>query len=134
MPIRAENKERYPENWKEISEAVRDEAGNRCEWCNAPNGVTICRGDGNYMLPSGHIYDDRKGMFLGVGRGSEYDGKLTRVVLTVAHMDHQPENCSRENLKALCQLCHNRYDAPMRAQGRKDRAREARAASDLFGD
>jgi 5-methylcytosine-specific restriction endonuclease McrA len=44
------------------------------------------------------------------------------VVLTVAHLDHQPEHCGDENLAALCQRCHNRYDAPMRRQGRKDRA------------
>ena len=32
------------------------------------------------------------------------------VVLTVAHMDHTPENCAEENLKALCQRCHLNYD------------------------
>jgi hypothetical protein len=36
------------------------------------------------------------------------------VVLTVAHMDHEPENCSNDNLRALCQRCHNRYDGPHR--------------------
>jgi hypothetical protein len=34
-----------------------------------------------------------------------------RIVLTVAHLDHQPENCVDENLKAMCQRCHLRYDA-----------------------
>ena len=33
-----------------------------------------------------------------------------RIVLTVAHLDHTPENCDYENLKALCQKCHNNYD------------------------
>lgn len=33
------------------------------------------------------------------------------VVLTVAHLDHQPMNCDDGNLKALCQRCHLRYDA-----------------------
>ena len=33
-----------------------------------------------------------------------------RIVLTVAHLDHQPENCSDSNLKAMCQRCHLRYD------------------------
>jgi 5-methylcytosine-specific restriction endonuclease McrA len=35
----------------------------------------------------------------------------SRVVLTVAHLDHDPQNCSDENLRALCQRCHLRYDA-----------------------
>ena len=36
---------------------------------------------------------------------------LSHVVLTAAHLDHQPENCADENLLAGCQRCHNRYDA-----------------------
>ncbi|MBE0428022.1 MAG: hypothetical protein IBX72_15450 [Nitrospirae bacterium] len=39
------------------------------------------------------------------------------VILTVAHLDHTPENCNDENLKALCQRCHNSYDAKERARG-----------------
>jgi hypothetical protein len=30
MPIRPENKDRYPVNWKEIRAAVLKRAGNRC--------------------------------------------------------------------------------------------------------
>jgi len=50
----------------------------------------------------------------------------------LAHLDHQPENCARENLKALCQRCHNAYDAPMRARGIAERNRAAKALGDLF--
>ncbi|MCM2337617.1 MAG: hypothetical protein NDI59_02775, partial [Lysobacter sp.] len=32
MPIKPENKSRYPSNWKQISEAVRKDAGHRCQW------------------------------------------------------------------------------------------------------
>lgn len=32
------------------------------------------------------------------------------VVLTVAHLDHTPENCADDNLEAMCQRCHLRYD------------------------
>lgn len=55
-----------------------------------------------------------------------------KIVLTVAHLDHKPENCDDANLLHLCQSCHNRYDAPVRAAGIKSRARAARAAGDLF--
>ena len=35
----------------------------------------------------------------------------SQVVLTVAHLDHNPQNCADDNLRALCQRCHLRYDA-----------------------
>lgn len=54
------------------------------------------------------------------------------VILTIAHLDHTPENCADDNLRAWCQKCHNAYDAPMRAAGIKERARLKRAARDLF--
>jgi 5-methylcytosine-specific restriction endonuclease McrA len=46
------------------------------------------------------------------------------VVLTIMHLDHDPTNNHPDNLKAGCQRCHNRYDAPMRAAGRRQRRRE----------
>jgi len=36
--------------------------------------------------------------------------KRWKVVLTIAHLDHVPEHCADENLKALCQRCHLAYD------------------------
>jgi len=58
--------------------------------------------------------------------------RIVRIVLTVAHLDHQPENCDRANLKALCQRCHNSYDMPHRRAGIEERARVGRALGDLF--
>lgn len=43
----------------------------------------------------------------------------SKVVLTIAHLDHTPENCDYSNLRALCQKCHNRYDAKHRAETRR---------------
>lgn len=37
-------------------------------------------------------------------------GKGATVVLTTAHLDHIPENCTDDNLKAMCQGCHLHYD------------------------
>ncbi len=44
------------------------------------------------------------------------------VVLTAPHLDHDPANNADDNLAALCQACHNRYDAPKRAHNRKHNA------------
>ena len=101
MPIRAENKSRYPKNWPEISRAIRDAAGNKCQQCGAANG-----------------------------QPHPITGSL--VVLTVAHLDHTPENCEPANLRAWCQKCHNAYDAPMRRAGIRERARAAMAIGDLL--
>lgn len=38
------------------------------------------------------------------------------VVLTTAHIDHDPSNCDDDNLVALCQRCHLRYDADEHAR------------------
>ena len=40
----------------------------------------------------------------------------------------------RDNLRALCQRCHNRYDAPMRRAGIAARQRAKSAAADLFDE
>ena len=90
MPIRPEMKARYPKDWARRSRFVRHyRARNRCEWCGARN----------------HQPHPVTG---------------SRVVLTCAHVyDHRPEAASLLNLAALCQRCHNRHDAKMRAANRR---------------
>lgn len=92
MPIRPENKARYPKNWKEIREAILKRANNCCEFCGVSN----------------HSY-----------HFNPKTGKVVRVVLTIAHLNHTPEDCRPENLRALCQRCHNQYDAKHRAETRR---------------
>lgn len=90
MPIKPENKSRYPANWKEIRLKVLERAGNRCEFCGARN----------------HSYVYRP-------RLDEYGNVIlakVKIVLTVAHLDRTPENCGPGNLRALCQKCHLDYD------------------------
>lgn len=47
--------------------------------------------------------------FVAVNKAAE-PGLLV-IVLTIAHLDHQPENCDPENLRAWCQRHHLAYDA-----------------------
>ena len=37
MPIKPENKARYPKDWPQISKRIRERAGNKCERCGAEN-------------------------------------------------------------------------------------------------
>lgn len=110
MPIRPENKARYPKNWPQISKRIRKErAKDRCEWIEDGKRCEAMNGKPHPITGS-------------------------KVVLTVAHIfDHRPEACDDDNLLALCQLHHNRHDAPMRAAGRKNRARR-RHMDDLFDE
>ena len=143
MPIRPENKGRYPADWKAISAAVRRDAGDKCEQCGVKNGALIYRGS-HEMRPAWRYADDPvfcesrcafDGSKLPGTTWDDFDkrkGDPVRVVLTVAHLDHTPENCDRANLRAWCQSCHNSYDAPMRAKGIAERAKAACAAGDML--
>lgn len=101
-PIKPENKGRYPEDWPGIALAIKERAGWRCE-CEGECGVAHGLGP----FPDGDRCHKRHGF---VYPGFFRNG--AKCVLTVAHLDHAPENCEPENLKAMCQGCHLRYDAP----------------------
>jgi 5-methylcytosine-specific restriction endonuclease McrA len=144
MPIRAENRARYPADWPQISTAIRLRAGNICEACKAPNGAMIRRATSKewgavWRLASDSAFENGRCASTGAQRpGTMEDecgyGPAVKVVLTVAHLDHQPENCDPENLRAWCQRCHNTYDAPTRRAGTASRAKARLAVADLFQD
>jgi hypothetical protein len=43
VPIRPENKARYPADWAAVRERIRARAGDRCEWCGVPNSHWVVR-------------------------------------------------------------------------------------------
>lgn len=45
--------------------------------------------------------------------------RKTKVVLTIAHLDHNKKNNEPENLRALCQACHLSYDLQRHIANRK---------------
>ena len=124
MPIKPENRDRYPANWKtEIRPAILKRAGDRCEWCHKPNRETVrsIKVDGEWFwidAEGWHVDSCGRRSFRAF-HGATDDESEARVVLTIAHLDHTPENCDPANLRALCQRCHNRYDAPHRAKNRR---------------
>lgn len=91
MPIRPENKARYPKDWKLRRRFVLMRARNKCEWCGAVNYEPHPVTGSKVVLTTAHVFDDR------------------------------PEAASLLNLAALCQKCHNAHDAPARQQRRKER-------------
>ncbi|MFD4528426.1 hypothetical protein ACFWP7_31810 [Streptomyces sp. NPDC058470] len=116
MPIRPENILRYPANWPEISRAIKDRAGWRCE----------CEGECGRGTHPGRCPNVHEGEAYGTG---------STVCLTTAHLDHTPENCSPENLRAMCQGCHLHLDAGHHAVTRATtRARALADAGQLAVD
>lgn len=92
MPIRPENRARYPKDWKLRSRFVRFiRARSHCEWCGAENYQPHPATGSKVVLTTAHVHDDR------------------------------PEASSLMNLAALCQRCHNRHDAKDRQARRKAR-------------
>jgi hypothetical protein len=111
MPIRPENRDRYPKDWKLISRIVKILAGERCE-CEGE-----CGRDHTERCPELQGFPSLTG------------GERTITVLTTAHLDHVPENCEAENLKAMCQGCHLHYDREYHARSRLERLRREREAA-----
>ena len=82
--------------------------------------------------PSGERWTYREAReFCETNRDIEPESRWIVIVLTIAHLDHVPENCADENLAALCQRCHNWHDAKTRAIGIRARAHEKRGQAAL---
>lgn len=101
MPIKPENRGKYPADWNLVRLAILKRAGDRCELCFLENGDAIQR------EPCGKPF-----------RWTEippaHRKKAVKVVLTIAHINQDPTDNRPVNLLALCQRCHNRIDLPYR--------------------
>lgn len=133
MPIRPSEKHRYPppKEWKKIRAAILDRAGNCCEGspkypdCRAPNGVQGVRVDGEF-LHGDRLQKYAENYASCCSDDDEQPAKLIKIVLTIAHLDHVPENNDPANLRALCQRCHLAHDAGLHAENaRATRDRKA---------
>ena len=103
MPIRPENRARYPSDWKLRSKFVRFyRAKNRCEWCGAENYQPHPITGSKVVLTTAHVYDDR------------------------------PEASSLLNLAALCQRCHNKHDMKDLQRRHKERLVKESGQKELF--
>lgn len=107
-------RERYPDNWPEISLRIRERAGWKCEWCGVSNGAIGSRDKKGKWYSEDEIIgmDDKTGYEL-FGQ----QAKRTKIVLTVHHLGvdkpdgtpgdpHDKLDCRDENLVSLCQRDH----------------------------
>lgn len=141
MPIKPENKARYPKDWKLIRDRIVQRAGNKCEFCGVRNGELGGRRkeDGKFFkaYPSEEralrLEWPKPGDRGTVGDGDiSFYARIIRIVLTVAHLDHTPENCADDNLKALCQRCHLKHDHKHHMRNASETRRKSKAVAELF--
>lgn len=108
----------YPKNWfTEIRPTILVRENWACKFCGLSNGK---RG-----------YRDQNGIFIEcdefLERWCEKVGKkVFRIVLTIAHLDHNRDNNSLDNLAALCQKCHLNHDKEQHILTRKINASNKR--------
>ena len=161
MPIKPENRNRYPAQWPEIRLQILERAHWRCEHpeCGAHQyaiGRWQLKDDGSprWEPIKGNTpattQQDRTMHRAGVGQDSagnpwtyaaaraflkEYaweDPQPIIIVLTVAHLNHRPEDCRPENLKAWCQRHHLAYDLEHHQQNAQTTRRSRKAIGELF--
>jgi hypothetical protein len=132
MPV---DYKKYHPQWKgQIVPDILKRAGNCCEVCKVENGNIIFRGYIKKGLDKKEVYQDVDGRVFDTENGNllfkdiwadiePFSGNINqapiKIVLTIAHLDHDIENNDYNNLKAMCQLHHLRYDAKHKAEKRK---------------
>ena len=143
MPIRPENRARYPKDWPAISLSAKERAG----WhCQHPGCVAQQYSIGIWHRPHGQqhqwaeqyeppaTYGEARTVAAEAWYEVQHLGgdKLTIIVLTVAHLNHEPEDCRPENLAAMCQRHHLAYDAQHHKQTAYSTRKRAAMTADLF--
>lgn len=128
VPIMPCDYSKYSPEWKtEIRPRILERDGHKCKFCKVPNHKLILRGDWNgvdaYQDDNGYIYDGSSSERIGEDYVGEVDStgrnRFIKIVLTIAHLNHDVEDNRDENLAATCQRCHNRHDISHRKENRK---------------
>jgi hypothetical protein len=135
MPIRSDLRWFYPIDWPLISRHVRfARALGRCERCGRPHKRRIDQlRDGRWYDEERRLWRDDAGQEAAWPDIVDYAGVAPRqVILSAAHLDHDPQNSRAGNLAALCQRCHLAHDRPEHAKRRRVTVLLRRALGDLF--
>ncbi|MEA5467020.1 HNH endonuclease signature motif containing protein [Leptothoe sp. PORK10 BA2] len=102
----------YPANWDELALQIKTEANWCCTDCGRP-----CRQPGEALSALYERLPDSWKPLWWEADGDVRAPRPGRFKLTVAHLDHVPQNNQPSNLRALCAPCHGTYD--LKQMGRK---------------
>jgi 5-methylcytosine-specific restriction endonuclease McrA len=104
---------RYPKDWDKIARTIKAANNWKCANCDRPCRQPDEPADDfsdrirlDHPKWAGDLEEENQDDELGL----VWVPKVGRFTLTVAHLDHHPSNCEPANLKALCSVCHCRYD------------------------
>lgn len=133
MPIRPDLRRLYGREWRTvIRPRILRRARNRCERCHKPDRAEVFVWRGLWRpVDVGASWRTEWGIET-TWEAPSRERRRIRVVLTVAHLNHDPADNRDENLAALCQWCHLHHDRSHHKDtraGRKDAARPLLAAA-----
>lgn len=136
MPI---DYKKYPANWKSFSLEIRNiRSDGKCEECGVKNYAVGARD----RFGKFHAEDEIHNMNSDIGAdlfSHKFDTKMTRIVLTVAHLDNKGGICDckertgrkcakPDHVLALCQRCHLQMDMPKHIENRRNTLMTAKDA------
>lgn len=101
----------YHPKWKLIRKLIKENrAKGKCEHCDLEHNSYAMRGG---FSPAPTFLVERMHALVKDGF-KEFEARkmvgIAKVVLTVAHLDHDITNNRFDNLKCLCQRCHLQHD------------------------
>jgi hypothetical protein len=116
--------------WKAQRERLLERCDHKCERCRVPNHERVIRADqGSWQLTTARWYHPDH-----LPPRAWKRIRTAYIVLTMAHLTHDPLQCDDADLAMLCQYCHLHYDLLQHREtrcNRKDLARPLIALSDL---
>lgn len=141
MPIK--DKSKYPPDWSEIRKRILERENNCCRTCKVKNGGSVFRGiwkgEEIFQTADAKIYRTANGEFItenpwaciepSTGDPAQ---KAIKIVLTIAHLDHNPENNEESNLAALCQYHHLKHDHPHHMKNANETRKKKKGLQELF--
>lgn len=124
MPIKPENRCLYPPDWQGVRMRILRRAGYRCEhpgcmarqysvgwWIVDPNTQAWRWSPAWGQNDNPRTYNEARQVAAELDHSRSEEGpKPIVIVLTIAHLDHDPTNNSDDNLRAMCQRHHLAHD------------------------
>jgi hypothetical protein len=131
---------KYPPNWKtEIRPRILARADNKCEQegCGAANNLWGYHDKEGKFWSSQMIHDElEKGVDVfhedGILGHIPLERRAVKIVLTIAHLDHDITNNDDSNLKALCQRHHLALDKQQHTKNARETNRKKKGLQNLF--
>ena len=118
--------------WKARRERLLERCGHKCERCRVPNLTTVQRGKGGSWAVGEFWFS-----WDGTPRHLWERVRMVRIILTMAHLTHDPLRNDDADLAMFCQWCHLNYDKMQHREtrcNRKDAARPLLAATVSMAD